>query len=1470
MVSRPPKGSTALSTSVLNTTFAPREFIVVGIGASAGGLDAASRLLDALPSGTGMAFILIQHLDPTHSSLMVDLLRVHTRMAVIQAAEGMRIAADHIYVIPPGVYLSATDGILHLSKPKERQGARLPFDFMLVSLAETYGANAVCVVLSGTGADGAAGIAAIKSKGGRVIAQAPEEAAYSGMPRSAIATGRVDLILPLAGISDALCQYSGQMAKSETSHDIRPQDPTAPCLADIVTLLRTKTAHDYTHYKRGTLQRRIERRMALAAIRPDNMAGYLDLLRSDNGELEQLAKDLLIHITGFFRDTRVFKLLASKIIPDLVNAHPDDQALRVWVAGCSTGEEAYALAIIFCEALANAGRHNKLQVFASDLDPDAIASAREGLYPATIETDVSEERLARFFIRENNHYRVTPDLRANVVFTVQDVLTDPPFSHIDLISCRNLLIYLDVEAQIKVISLFHFALRQDGLMLLGGSETPGPVEGRFQTVSKPERLYRKIGRSRSGDFGFANTMWEGQRSQGRHGSAPTPSRQIALAELCRQWTLETYAPAVVLLNSKNECLFKLGPIGRYLSVPEGHPTTDVLSLVPQDLRTKLRSAIQQARQMSEAGSSSVGAPVIVSCSHLDLQGARATTNIEVQSVMKDGEIIFLVGFNDVAIPDPGVTRSVPAQELTRVHELERELISTRIELQGAIQNLEMSSEEQKAINEEAHSVNEEFQSTNEELLTSKEELQSLNEELTVLNNQLQETLDRQRTTANDLQNVLYSTDVATLFLDTEFNIRFFTPATKNLFNIIPGDVGRPLTDLSSLARDGTLLEDARAVLKDSAPVEREIEMKEGVWFTRRILPYRGHDQRVEGVVVTFTDITERKIAAKALDLARQQAEAANMAKTRFLAAASHDLRQPLQSLALLQGMLATMAEGEGVDKLVARLDETLETMAAMLNTLLDISQFEAGIIRPTRKRFAINDILMRLKDEFTCHADARHLSLKVVPCRLMVETDAALLEQMLRNLLSNALKYTSDGRILLGCRRFGETLHVEVWDTGIGILERNVAAIFEEYYQVGNTARERSFGLGLGLSIVQRLGQLLDHRIGVQSEFGKGSVFSIEIGLIPEGAEADEGTARAMPSAKRAQPVAGRCGRILVIEDDPDFRDLMDTFLRGEGHEVLAVGDGVAAADAVARGAFHPDLILADYNLPKGLSGVQASTEIRRSLEAEVPVVILTGDISAATRSDIAGHNYHHLNKPVLLFDLVEMIQSLLLHDSETSSLLPLDPHSFLALNVKPLIYIVDDDARIREAMRLAFEQQDVAVRTFPDGETFLANYRSGGEACLLLDAYLPGMSGLDLLAQLRRDGDNLPVLMMTGDSDVATAVQAMRAGAADFLEKPILHGDLMASIKRAWDLGRDSRETQAWRMAAEQKLAALTVRQKQVMEMVLDGHPNKNIAADLGISQRTVENHRAAIMAKAGVKSLPALARLALAAADSQGDGLT
>ena len=834
---------------------------MVGLGASAGGLDAVSKLFDALPTGNGMAFILIQHLDPTHQSMMADLLAGHTAMKVQQAADGMPLKREHVYIIPPGSYLAIHDGALQLSKPRERHGARMPIDFFLRSLAEELGERAICVILSGTGADGSVGLKAIKEKAGLVIAQHPDEAVYDGMPRSAIMTGAVDLVLPVAKIPDALVKYAARMFAAGGPKGDQPDDPATERLTEIIDLLRTQASHDFALYKPGTLLRRIERRMALAATTDSRR--YLNLLRTDAAALELLAKDLLINVTSFFRDPKVFELLAEKIIPDLVRLQPPDRPLRIWVAGCSTGEETYTIAMLFLEEIAAAKRDIKLQVFASDVDGDAVALARDGVYPESIAAEVSPARLARFFTKEEHGYRIVPELRGVVVFTVQNVLADPPFSRLDLVSCRNLLIYLRPEAQAKVLSLFHFALRDGGILFLGGSETVGNLTDRFQPMFKSQRIYRRTGRSRPGEVDLPLAGQGGARAHRPRGLGQAASHRPSLGDLSHRLLLDAYAPASVLINRKYECLYYLGATDRYLRVASGEPSRDLLAMAREGLRHKLRAAVLQAIEEHKRA--------IVSGGRVKVGGNSVSVSVAVQPVQSDGEELLLVSFLDEPKSEPTPVRSAaPANmvEVSRIEELEHELDLTRKELQSAVRDLEISNEEQKAINEEALSVNEEFLSTNEELTTSKEELQSLNEELTALNSQLQETLERQRSTSNDLQNILYSSDVATLFLDRDLNIRFFTPAAKSLFRIIASDIGRPLADLTSLAADRDLLADAQRVLTSLAPLRHEIEAQDGAWYNRRILPYRTDDNRIEGVVITFADVSEIKAAEREIQAAR--------------------------------------------------------------------------------------------------------------------------------------------------------------------------------------------------------------------------------------------------------------------------------------------------------------------------------------------------------------------------------------------------------------------------------------------------------------------------------------------------------------------------------------------------------------------------------------------------------------------------
>jgi two-component system CheB/CheR fusion protein len=1435
---------------------AARPFPIVAIGASAGGLEACSKLLDVLPPASGMAFVVVQHLDPTHESLLVTLLGAHTAMPVVQAADGMALRPDHVHVIPPGSYLAVRQDTLLLSQPSAQRGARMPFDYLLKSLATNAGGRTVAVVLSGSGSDGSQGVSAVRDAGGLVVAQDPMEAGYDGMPRSAVATGAVDKVLPLAAIPAALAGFAQR--PTARAADPATGKPSEDWLGAIVDLLRKKAAHDFRLYKPGTLRRRVEQRMGRAGIEATEFHRYHTMLTTDPAERELLVKDLLINVTGFFRDPKVFALLAAETIPALLQNHPDDRPLRVWTVGCSTGEETYSLAMLFLEQVSAGDRPIKLQFFASDIDTDAIAVAREGCYPQSIAADVSPERLARFFTRDGANYRVVPELRAAVVFTVQDVLSDPPFSRLDMVSCRNLLIYLLPEAQARVLALFHFALRAGGLLLLGGAETIGEATDRFEVISKPARLYRQVGRARSQDYPFELAA-PGSRDGAAGKSAAPPPRQVALAELCRRLVLEAYAPAAVLINARSECLFLLGPTERYLRIAPGQPSFDLLTMARQETRTKLRAAIQQARK-SNAG-------VTVAGGRITTPGGITAFSIVVRPISHDGEQLLLICFVDNPPPraagpasDPTAPASAPDQ--TRVVELEAELESTRAELQGAIHNLELADEEQRAITEETLSANEEFQSTNEELMTSKEELQSLNEELTALNGQLQETLERQRVAGNDLQNVLYSTDVATLFLDTELRIRLFTPATRALFNVIPSDIGRKLADLRTQIPDPELLDDARAVLRTHTAIEREIEGDAGAWLSRRIMPYRTQHDGVEGVVITLADVTERRRTAVMMAEAKRQAELATRAKSQFLVTASHDLRQPLQTLTLLQGMLAEAVRGQQpAEKLVERLDTIVHSTTTMLNALLAANQIEAGVVTPNITTFPVNEMLQRLHAEFLTPAQAKGLELRVVPCSCLVTTDQVLLEQILRNLLSNALKYTQRGRVLLGCRQHEDGLRIEVWDTGSGIPPGALNTIFEEYRQLNTPASAHLGGLGLGLSIVRRLGLLLGHPITVQSRIGRGSVFAVGIA----GARRLRPVAMQPAPPPAAHPGDGQQadgqfrGRILLVEDDTDLRELLAAGLTERGHTVLAAADGPAMLKLAADGP-APDLILTDFNLPRGGDGLRLTAELRRRFARRIPAVILTGDISTGTLRDISAADCVRLAKPVRMRDLAAAIQ----HELAAAQHAP-------APDTRALLHVVDDDPAIAAAIRELFEVEGLAVQTYSSGEAFLDAFRPGREGCLLIDLRLPGITGLEVMRRLRAAGHHLPSIVITGHGDLPMAVRAMRAGALDFIVKPISTAELRSAVANGLARAHDTTAQAAWREAAAQHLAGLTERQREIMHLVLAGQPNKNIAADLGISQRTVENHRAAIMQKTGAGSLPALARLAFAAtADTPQETLT
>jgi len=611
------------------------------------------------------------------------------------------------------------------------------------------------------------------------------------------------------------------------------------------------------------------------------------------------------------------------------------------------------------------------------------------------------------------------------------------------------------------------------------------------------------------------------------------------------------------------------------------------------------------------------------------------------------------------------------------------------------------------------------------------------------------------------------------------------------------------------------------------------------------------------ILVTIDDVTERKRVNEALEAARHVAEQANLGKSRFLAAASHDLRQPLQTLSLVRGILAKRIKDEAGSRLIAKFEETLGAMSGMLNTLLDINQLEAGIVHPEIVDFPIGAVFDRLKTEFGYHMTTRQLEWRVVPSSLEVRSDPRLLEQMLRNLLANAVKYTERGKVLLGCRRQGDQLHIEVWDTGIGVPADQLETIFEEFSQLDNPARERNRGLGLGLSIVRRVGDLLGHRIDIRSWPGRGSVFSISVQI-------SEGRQR-LARAGRGEAAAALAGAILIIEDDPMVREMLGMLLDGEGHRTTMVASGNEALELAARAVFLPDVIIADYNLPGDLTGADVIARMREKLRTDIPAIILTGDISSSTLTRIAEAGCVYLSKPAEPEVLTQQIAGFL---AETRRPRPpeLQPQmQAQAPRLAPTVFVIDDDCSARDDMRELLREHGYAAETYASGEAFLDADRSERNGCLLIDAMMPGMGGIALLERLTAAHRGWPAIIITGYGDVAMAVRAMKAGAADFLEKPVRANELIASIARASERSQDAGQRSAWRQTAVERVAGLTPREREVMGLVVQGRPNKIIADVLGISQRTVENHRAAVMKRTGATTLADLIRLVMAATEDQ-----
>jgi two-component system CheB/CheR fusion protein len=833
------------------------KFPVVGIGASAGGLEALEQFFNNMPSNTGMAFVVIQHLDPNYKGMLCELLQRTTEMKVHTVTDRMQLKPNCAYVIPSNKSMSILKNTLHLFEPVETRGLRLPIDLFFRSLAADRNDNLIGIILSGMGSDGSLGLKSIKESNGMVLVQDPASSKYDSMPRAAIESVVVDIIAPPNELPSKLIKLLDHPLHEAS---IKESENDSSSLEKIVILLRTQTGHDFSLYKKNTLYRRIERRMGIHQL--SKIPAYVRYLQENSSEIDILFKELLIGVTSFFRDTEVWDHLKEKVLPSLVHNYKHSYTLRAWIPACSTGEEAYSLAMIFKEVIQKLKSEINitLQIFATDLDANAIEIARKGVYPANILADISQERLNRFFTKNDEHYRVVNEIREMIVFAPQNVIKDPPFTKVDILICRNLLIYLEPELQNKLLSLFFYSLNNKGILILGNAETNGAQSKLFSSVDSKLRIYAKTGFPKQEDFfDFPSSFSASQTQSGKNLTySKIPDNIQSLTD---QLLLQQFSPSSVLVTDLGDILYITGSTGKYLEPAVGKANMNLFAMAREGLRNELPTAFRKAKENFEK--------VVLSNILIHNNGHDYAIDVTLQQIDKPialhGKILVL--FNDVSKARVKLSKE-KVKKLSHNEnekELENELSRLKEELQSTREEMQTSQEELKSTNEELQSTNEELQSTNEELTTSKEEMQSLNEELHSVNAELQSKVDDYARVNNDMNNLLNSIEIATLFLDKELRIRQFTVPSTKIFKIRSSDIGRLFTDQVNELDYPDLLNDSKEVLRTLIFVEKDIVTFDKRWFKIRIMPYRTFQDKIDGLVITFIDITNSKLLEIALN-----------------------------------------------------------------------------------------------------------------------------------------------------------------------------------------------------------------------------------------------------------------------------------------------------------------------------------------------------------------------------------------------------------------------------------------------------------------------------------------------------------------------------------------------------------------------------------------------------------------------------
>ncbi|MBX3442533.1 MAG: response regulator [Planctomyces sp.] len=1186
------------------------EFHVVGIGASAGGLESLEKLFARMPRQSGMAYIVVQHLSPDFRSVMDELLGRQTDIPIRQAEEGLEIAPDTIFLIPPKKEAILSGRRFRLRDKEPREALALPIDHFFRSLAQEAGALSIAVVLSGSGSDGSRGIRDVHQAGGLVICETEETAKFDGMPLAALETGVVDLVLRPEAVPEALAFHAARTSGSQS-----PQSPDDGPLVDgidaIFKLLHAEYGIDFSYYKSTTVGRRIQRRLSMRNAA--DVAEYADRLRDDPAELNSLYRDLLIGVTHFFRDVEAFELLEKSVIPEIIERAGNEE-VRVWVAGCATGEEAYSIAILFHECFERLGRSPSFKLFATDVHNASLEIAGAGEYGADSVVGVSEERLERYFELAGNKFVVVPELRKLIVFAPHNLLKDAPFTKLDMITCRNLLIYFQPLAQKKALSLFQFGLKTGGLLFLGPSESPGELLDEFEPVDGHWKMFRKRRDTRlPADLRFPlpHNRITLPRFDGRQTSAPAARGAIDTSLLkAYDWILARHMPPGVLVDDRHEILHVFGSANSLLRFKSGRPSTDALDLFDGGLRMAVMGAMQRARKEGVA---------VCYDGVQEESGAAASFRVCVEPVENPKAVRpqYLITVTRTQSParlqtPDGTLVDAHALSRDRIDALETDLRFTQENLQATVEELETANEELQAANEELIASNEELQSTNEEL-------HSVNEELYTVNAEYQKKIYELTELSADMENLMECTDVATVFLDRELRIRKFTPQIVPIFRLLSQDVGRCIDNFAHHLTRDRLIPDITRVLETGERLEEEIQTLQGRWMQLRVLPYRS-EKIVKGVVLTLVDIDSLKRAQQSLSEALKDREG-------FIAVLSHELRNPVHAILSAAHLLTgACPDPSDIEHAASVIQRQSAHMARLLEDLLDVSRMTQNKLemRMTSMdlRTAIQAAIETAQPAVAQHGQTLHVDVGESP--LPVCGDEHRLSQVFVNLIINAAKYSPEGGLIhLSAERTDTQALVRITDNGHGIPEDLIDSIFKPFTQSSRVRHHHEGGMGVGLSLSKSIVERHHGQIAVSSDGeGKGSEFSVRIPLT---AEPVNGVVRAQatpgrPVSKDAQNCEVRT--IVVVEDQPDSREMLRKLLSLEGHDVQVARDGEEGIEMIL--AARPQVAIVDLGLPK-INGYGVAKNVRARLGDRVRLIALTGhgspeDVRAALDAGFDEH----------------------------------------------------------------------------------------------------------------------------------------------------------------------------------------------------------------------------------------------------------